>query len=116
MAKSRTRGSDASDAPRSMTGSGTALVDVAAGRIECETRSVNHRFLKVSSHLSPALASLEPAVEERVRERVERGHVTVSLRLVRGRAGAARSFPVDEGAAAAVAKRLRAIAKAAGVD
>ena len=56
-----------------MTGAGTATADAPAGRVEAEARSVNHRFLKVSVHLSPALSSLEPAVEERVRLRVERG-------------------------------------------
>lgn len=38
-----------------MTGAGTCAVDVPAGRIEAEARSVNHRFLKVSLHLSSAL-------------------------------------------------------------
>ena len=106
----------AASAPRSMTGVGTATLDAAGGRVECEARSVNHRFLKVSSHLSPALAALEPAVEERVRERVERGHVSVSLRWARGAETLAKAFPVDVEAATAAAKRLRAVAKAAGVD
>src|SRR5262245_57726850 len=113
--KSSRAGGDA-PAPRSMTGVGTASEDAAGGRVECEARSVNHRFLKVSAHLSPALAALEPAVEERVRERIERGHVTVSLRWARGAETLAKSFPVDIEAAAAAAKRLRAVAKAAGVE
>jgi uncharacterized protein (TIGR00255 family) len=99
-----------------MTGSGSARVDVPAGRLECEARSVNHRFLKVSTHLSAALAPLEPEVEERVRRRVERGHVTVSLRFARSPRAVAASFPVDAEAAAEAARRLRVVAKKAGLD
>ena len=99
-----------------MTGAGTAQVDVPAGRIEAEARSVNHRFLKASIHLSPSLSSLEPAVEERVRSRVERGHVTVSLRFSRSAKAAAAAFHVDAVVAAAAAKRLTALAKACGLE
>jgi uncharacterized protein (TIGR00255 family) len=100
----------------SMTGAGTCVVDVASGRFEAEARSVNHRFLKVSLHLGPALSSLEPAVEERVRGRVERGHVTVSLRYTRSSKAAAAAFHVDEEVAKAAAKRLTALAKACGIE
>jgi uncharacterized protein (TIGR00255 family) len=99
-----------------MTGAGTAVVDVPAGRVFAEARSVNHRFLKVSVHLSPALASLEPAVEERARTRLERGHVTIGLRFTRSKKGAAAAFRLDADAAAAAAKRLKAVAKAAGIE
>lgn len=98
-----------------MTGSGNAVIDVPAGRIEAEARSVNHRFLKVSTHLSPALQSLEPAIEEAVRARVERGHVTLSLRFTRSAAAAAAAWAVDEKAAVSAAKRLRAVSKACGL-
>ena len=98
-----------------MTGAGTATADVPAGRLEAEARSVNHRFLKVSLHLSPSLSSLEPAAEERVRSRVERGHVTVSLRFARSAKAAVAAFQVDTALAAAAAKRLTALAKACGL-
>jgi uncharacterized protein (TIGR00255 family) len=102
--------------PLSMTGAGTAVVDVPAGRVDAEARSVNHRFLKVSIHLSPALASLEPAVEERARARLERGHVTIGLRWTRSAKAGASALEIDEAAAAAAAKRLRALAKASGIE
>ena len=98
-----------------MTGAGTATVDVPAGRVEAEARSVNHRFLKVSTHLSSALCALEPAVEEAVRALVERGHVTVSLRFSRSPSAAAAAYVIDEKAAAAAAKRLKSVAKACGL-
>ena len=99
-----------------MTGAGTASADVPAGRVEAEARSVNHRFLKVSIHLSPSLSSLEPTVEERVRARVERGHVTIGLRFSRSAKAAAAAFHLDAEVAAAAAKRLAALAKHCGLD
>ena len=102
--------------PRSMTGAGTRVVETPAGRFEAEARSVNHRFLKVSIHLSPALQSLEPAVEEWVRGKVERGHVTVARRLLRSPKAAAAAFQGSAEAAEAAAKRLRAVAKRCGLS
>lgn len=102
-------------APRSMTGAGTCAVDVPAGRIEAEARSVNHRFLKVSLHLSSALSALEPAIEERTRAKVERGHVTIGLRFTRSSKAAAAAFQIDEAVAAAATKRLQALATACGL-
>ena len=103
-------------APRSMTGAGTCAVDVPAGRIEAEARSVNHRFLKVSLHLSSALSALEPAIEERTRAKVERGHVTIGLRFTRSSKAAAAAFQIDEDVATAAAKRLQALATACGLE
>lgn len=102
-------------APPSMTGAGSCVVDVPAGRVEAEARSVNHRFLKTSVHVGGALAALEPTVEERVRAVAERGHVTVSLRFTRSSRAAAAAFEVDDGVAAEAAARLRRLAAAAGL-
>lgn len=102
--------------PLSMTGAGTSVVDVPAGRFEAEARSVNHRFLKLSLHLGPSLSSLEPGIEERIRGKVERGHVTVSLRYTRSSKAAAASFHLDEDVAKAAAKRLKGLAKACGIE
>lgn len=99
-----------------MTGAGSASVDTPAGRVDAEARSVNHRFLKVSAHVSSALASLEPDVENRVRAGVERGHVTVSLRFARSSSAAASAFRVDAAVAKAAAARLKELANAAGID
>lgn len=102
--------------PLSMTGAGTASVDTALGRIEAEARSVNHRFLKVSTHLSSALSSLESEIENRVRARVERGHVTVSVRFTRSSAASAAAFRLDTTVAQAAAARLRELAAATGLE
>ncbi len=101
--------------PRSMTGAGTCAVDIPAGRIEAEARSVNHRFLKVSLHLSTAVSALEPAIEERTRAKVERGHVTIGIRFTRSSKAAAAAFQIDEAVATAAAKRLGVLATACGL-
>jgi uncharacterized protein (TIGR00255 family) len=99
-----------------MTGLGARVLETAAGRFEAEARSVNHRFLKVSIRLPPALEALEPVVEERVRARVERGHVTVGLRHTPSSGSSATALRIDEEAAAAAAKRLRALGKRLSLD
>jgi uncharacterized protein (TIGR00255 family) len=98
-----------------MTGSGTATANGAAGRVDAEARSVNHRFLKTSIHLDGALSALEPAVEEHLRARVERGHVTVSLRFTRSSKSRAAAVRVDDEVARAAAKKLTALVKRAGL-
>jgi uncharacterized protein (TIGR00255 family) len=110
------RESRAPSAPLSMTGAGTCVVDVPAGRFEAEARSVNHRFLKVSLHLGPSLSSLETGIEERIRGKVERGHVTVTLRYTRSSKAAVASFRIDEDVAKAASKRLKALAKVCDVE
>ena len=72
--------------PRSMTGfgRGSAPADAAGGgSVDVEVRSVNNRFLKVQVRLPDGLAELEPVAEKAVRDRTQRGAVTVSVRLER---------------------------------
>ena len=64
---------------RSMTGFGSAQVDSARLRASVVARSVNHRFLDLSVHLSRRLAELEPEVRRMVQARVHRGKVEVSV-------------------------------------
>ena len=82
-----------------MTGLGHHAVEAASGRFEAEARSVNHRFLKVSTHLPPVLQAMEPVIEESIRGRVERGHVSVSLRFTASAKTAAFAFRIDDAAA-----------------
>jgi uncharacterized protein (TIGR00255 family) len=64
---------------RSMTGFGSAQVESARLRASVVARSVNHRFLDLSVHLSRRLADLEPEVRRMVQARVHRGKVEVSV-------------------------------------
>ena len=96
---------------RSMTGAGTFALEAVPGRIDVEARSVNNRFLKSSVRASGPLPRIDALVERLVRERVRRGHVSVTLR-----ARANRSDPdvaIDPNAFAAAAAHLRALAEQA---
>jgi uncharacterized protein (TIGR00255 family) len=67
---------------RSMTGFGSASVDSEALRATATVRCLNHRFLDVNIQTSRGLRSLEPQVRERLRARVVRGRVDVSIQAV----------------------------------
>ena len=91
---------------RSMTGFGAAEGPVGATRVSVELRTVNHRFFSPSLKLPAALARWEPEVREALRQRIERGHVTVTARLERK----SEDGPVvDEAKFAHYASALRAL-------
>ena len=77
-----------------MTGFGAADGRVGGQRVSVELRSVNHRFFNPSIKLPGAFARWEGEVREALRQRIARGHVTVSARVERD--GAGRSQIVDE--------------------
>ncbi|HXV86973.1 MAG TPA: YicC/YloC family endoribonuclease [Gemmatimonadales bacterium] len=91
--------------PRSMTGFGTADVSVAGGLLQVELRSVNHRHLNLHFKLPADLQRLESDLRDRIRDRVERGHVTVAARWL--------AEPVREGAARLDLGRAREYARLA---
>ena len=64
---------------RSMTGFGVAEVDNHGYKVSVELRSVNHRYLDLSLRLPPALLAYEDTVKGRVRERIDRGRVTLNF-------------------------------------
>jgi uncharacterized protein (TIGR00255 family) len=92
-----------------MTGFGAA--SITKGRIvaRVELRSVNHRHLQLKARLSSEQAHLEPALEALVREKLERGAVSVSATIEReAAAGAAR---VNTDVAKRYQKLLQGLAK-----
>lgn len=99
----------ASGGPRSMTGFGTGLRSDGKTELRAELRSVNHRGLVVRTNLPAELASFESAIESKVRERLGRGSVTITLRSERIVMDAALDF--DEELARSYAAKLRALAQ-----
>ena len=89
---------------RSMTGFGAAEGDVGTARVSIELRSVNHRFFNPSIKLPSALARWEPEVREALRQRVSRGHVTLSARF---ESPADDAATIDEAAFARSVEKLR---------
>lgn len=69
----------------SMTGFGEARRRFDGLAVAVEVRSINSRFLKVSTRATEGFAALEPHVEALVRQFVKRGTIQVSLRIERTR-------------------------------
>ena len=67
----------------SMTGYGEARREEGELVISVELRSVNNRYLKINTRYSDGYGSLEPLVENTIREQVQRGSVNVQLRIER---------------------------------
>jgi uncharacterized protein (TIGR00255 family) len=63
-----------------MTGYGVADGPVGDGRLAIEIRTVNHRHFNAQFRLPSSLQPLEPELRNRLRERIDRGHVAVTAR------------------------------------
>ena len=72
----------------SMTGYGSASLESEAVRASVTVKSLNHRFLDLSVHLSRRLASLEAEIKDLVQKQVRRGRVEVVVQA---------AFPAAEG-------------------
>ena len=66
---------------RSMTAYASGERATEGGLLGCELRAVNHRFLEVAVRLPDELRALEPALRERVAQRVSRGKLDLVVRL-----------------------------------
>ena len=66
---------------RSMTAFASAERTAPWGKLSCELRAVNHRYLELSLRLPDELRSLEGALREAVARRVTRGKLDLSFRL-----------------------------------
>ncbi|MEJ7600525.1 MAG: DUF1732 domain-containing protein [Kofleriaceae bacterium] len=71
-----------------MTGYGRGVIAERNLRATVEVRTVNHRFLDLKLRGAPLAPASEDAVQARVRARVERGSVVVSVNLARDGGGA----------------------------
>lgn len=87
-----------------MTGFGAAEGFVGGSRVSVELRSVNHRFFNPSLKLPTALSQWEAEVREVLRQRIARGHLTVSARVVRDDEGVSG---IDEARFAQFATELK---------
>jgi uncharacterized protein (TIGR00255 family) len=65
----------------SMTGFGSASGQCGAVQYAVEIRSVNNRYLKAGIKLPESCAGAEARIEKRLRDRLQRGTVTVSVRM-----------------------------------
>ncbi len=71
---------------RSMTGFATAAFEVEGAAFELEVRTVNHRHLDLRVRLPRGMIAFESALRDRLRARVGRGKVDVTVRTATGAA------------------------------
>jgi len=72
------------DGPRSMTGFGRASFEVEGIGFDVEVRSVNHRHLEARVRVPRLLADCEADAKARLRERLRRGKVDVTVSIPGG--------------------------------
>ena len=65
-----------------MTGFGSAEGKVLEGRLRMDIRTVNHRYYNPQMRLPFELAGAETQIREHLRQRLDRGHVSVSARWI----------------------------------
>ena len=93
----------------SMTGFGAADGAVGGSRASVEIRTVNHRFFSPNLKLPAALARWEGDIRELLRQKIARGHVTLTARLDQTATGPGPR--IDESKVAQYATTLRELQK-----
>ncbi len=66
---------------RSMTAFAHSSGDTQWGDINCELRTVNHRFLEISPRLSDELRQFEPQIRDIIAKGIKRGRVDCTMRF-----------------------------------
>jgi uncharacterized protein (TIGR00255 family) len=92
-----------------MTGFGAADGLAGSSRVSVEVRTVNHRFFSPSLKIPAAYGRWEGEVRELLRQRIARGHVTLTVRVERDASAAATV--IDETRFAEYLAALRALQK-----
>jgi uncharacterized protein (TIGR00255 family) len=92
----------------SMTGFGAADGMVGDARASVEIRTVNHRFFSPNLKLPSTFARWEGEIREILRQRIARGHVTLTARIDRD---AVTAPTIDEARLAQYLTALRALQK-----
>jgi uncharacterized protein (TIGR00255 family) len=78
-----------------MTGFGEAHCQRDGMTVSAEVRTINNRYLKLTTRTSEGYAALEPQIEALVRKRIRRGTVQVTVRVDRLRSGEEYRLNVD---------------------
>jgi uncharacterized protein (TIGR00255 family) len=64
-----------------MTGFGAVEGEVSGACFSVELRTVNNRYLKIATRLQDGLQALTPAIEELLKKKLNRGSVTVNIKM-----------------------------------
>jgi uncharacterized protein (TIGR00255 family) len=93
----------------SMTGFGAADGVAGGTRVSVEVRTVNHRFFSPNLKIPAAYGRWEAEIRELLRQRIARGHVTLTMRIERDPSAAASA--IDENRFAQYLTAVRALQK-----
>ncbi len=96
-----------------MTGFGRGVAEVAGVRATVDVRAVNHRYLDLKLRGTGLAPATEEAITSRVRGKLERGAIAVSVHVVR--AAAAGGMRIDADAARRVHAMLAETATQLGI-
>src|SRR5688572_7291283 len=97
-----------------MTGYGRGVAEQGGRRVSVEIRSVNHRFTDVKLRGAQLDAAVEERIVARVRERITRGALAVTVRVEGGAATSHLRF--DHDAARRAHAQLSELARAVGLE
>lgn len=98
-----------------MTGFGRAQRRQGRTVVECEIRTVNHRFFEVAGKLPESLQELDAEIRGRIQGRVRRGRVTLSVSVERPQ-DLERSVTIDWARARHYRKLLGRLHKTLGLS
>ena len=99
---------------RSMTGFGVAEVAGKGYKVQAELRSVNHRFLDIALRLPRALVPFEDEIKSRLRERVDRGRISLSFSFEAG--AEVEEVALNDGLVAAYTQAGQQVARRLGLQ
>ena len=66
---------------KGMTGFGSAELTQGNVKAVVETKSLNHRYLDISFYLPIGFAAVENRIRQMVQKRLERGRITISVKI-----------------------------------
>lgn len=93
----------------SMTGYGQVAVNTRWGRLSCEVKTVNNRFLEIQAKIPRLLASAESSIRKEIPRHLPRGSVFVNVFLMRSTRPATQELEWDRQAISARVRALRKI-------
>ena len=99
----------------SMTGLGSAEVQLKNNIITAEVKSFNNRFLEVSCRLAPSVAPFEKEIKDLIRQSIQRGKLYLSI-SIQGEDSEDIGLRVNGQKVRAVRQMLEDLRKTAGLD
>lgn len=99
-----------------MTGFGSARAQVETEEISVEIRSVNGKFCEVKARLPRELQALEAEAVRRIKERLARGTIDLSVRRGAVQGQSIRTPRIDEALAGRVAHEFRELRDRLGLE